>query len=209
MMMAVIKRRELAQHRQADQIGDEDVGAVLPQLVGALIGDHDAEQERQQPDDRQRVEAGAGCCTGSGASGCAPGAPAGASARTALSPMKPSRASACSQAVYAAVIAGSGQSATPRAAARSGPSGCAATSAISFSSRGGQLRKLGALRHAGAASAATSSAPARVDRFERRTIEHDLAQPRTACAGERFGHLVEPAHGPASGELPLSLRRSG
>jgi hypothetical protein len=51
------QRRELAQHRQAHQVGHEDVGAVLPQLRGALVGHHDAQQERQQPDDGQRVKA--------------------------------------------------------------------------------------------------------------------------------------------------------
>ncbi len=51
--------RELAQHRQADEIGNKNVGSVLPELVGALIGDDDSEQERQQSDDRQGVDAGA------------------------------------------------------------------------------------------------------------------------------------------------------
>ena len=32
--------------------------AELAQLVGALIGEHDADQEREQADDRQRVQAG-------------------------------------------------------------------------------------------------------------------------------------------------------
>src|SRR5450759_4085884 len=53
------QRRELAQHRQTDEVGHENVGAVLPELVGALIGDNDPEQERQQPDDGQCVESGA------------------------------------------------------------------------------------------------------------------------------------------------------
>ena len=32
----------------ADEVDDEDVGAEALQLVGALVGDHDAHQERQQ-----------------------------------------------------------------------------------------------------------------------------------------------------------------
>ena len=51
------QRRQLAQHRERDQVDDEDVGAEALQLVGALVGDHDAHQERQQAGDRQRLDA--------------------------------------------------------------------------------------------------------------------------------------------------------
>ncbi len=39
-MIAVIKRRELARHRQADQVGDEDVGAELLELDRRLERRH-------------------------------------------------------------------------------------------------------------------------------------------------------------------------
>ena len=52
------QRRELAHDRQADDVDDEDVRAVAAQHRAALIRNDDAEQERQQPDDRQGVYAG-------------------------------------------------------------------------------------------------------------------------------------------------------
>src|SRR5450830_1199906 len=50
--------RKLAQHRQAHQVGHKNVGAVLSELVRTLVGDHNTQQQRQQPDNRQRVESG-------------------------------------------------------------------------------------------------------------------------------------------------------
>ena len=47
---------ELAQDRDAEQVDRVDLGAEPAQLIGALIGHDDADQKRQQPDDRQRVE---------------------------------------------------------------------------------------------------------------------------------------------------------
>ena len=49
---------DLAQGRDAEQVDREDLGAEAAQLIGALIGHHDADQERDQADDRQRVDAG-------------------------------------------------------------------------------------------------------------------------------------------------------
>ena len=49
---------DLAQDRDAEQVDGVDLGAEAAQLVGALVGHHDADQERDQADDRQRVDAG-------------------------------------------------------------------------------------------------------------------------------------------------------
>ena len=49
---------ELSQDSDAKQIDGEHLGAELAQLIGALVGDDDADEERQQPDDRQRVQSG-------------------------------------------------------------------------------------------------------------------------------------------------------
>ena len=49
---------ELAQEADAQEIDGVDLRAEALQLVGALIGEHDAEQEGQQPDDGQRGDAG-------------------------------------------------------------------------------------------------------------------------------------------------------
>ena len=53
------QRREFAQHGEAHEIGDVNIGAIAAQLIGALVRNDDAEQKRQQPDDRQRGYAGA------------------------------------------------------------------------------------------------------------------------------------------------------
>jgi hypothetical protein len=55
MMIAVISG---ANSRSIDLVGDKDVGAVLPELVSALIGDDDAKQKGEQTDDGQGIEAG-------------------------------------------------------------------------------------------------------------------------------------------------------
>ena len=47
----------LAQDTDADQVGGEDLRTEPGQLIGALIGQHHADQERDQPDDGQGVEA--------------------------------------------------------------------------------------------------------------------------------------------------------
>src|ERR1051325_9371761 len=51
------KHAELAQDRDAEQVDRIDLGAKAPQLVSALISEDDADQERQQADDRHRVDA--------------------------------------------------------------------------------------------------------------------------------------------------------
>lgn len=56
-MIAVI-RGKLAQHGQADQVGHKYVGPVLPELVGALIGNDDTEQEGEQANDRYCIKTG-------------------------------------------------------------------------------------------------------------------------------------------------------
>ena len=57
-MMAAIRPPSSRKNADAEQIDGEDLGAELAQLVGPLIGEDDADQERQQADDRQRVQAG-------------------------------------------------------------------------------------------------------------------------------------------------------
>ena len=47
---------ELAQHRDGDQVDDEDLGAELAELDRAHVGEHDADQEGHQRGDRQRVQ---------------------------------------------------------------------------------------------------------------------------------------------------------
>ena len=49
---------QLAQHTDAEQIDGEDIGAEAAQLIGSLIGEDHADQERQQADDRHCVQAG-------------------------------------------------------------------------------------------------------------------------------------------------------
>jgi hypothetical protein len=51
------KRRELAAHREAHPVDDEDVGPVALRLHAEKIGKDDADEEIDQRDDRQRVEA--------------------------------------------------------------------------------------------------------------------------------------------------------
>ena len=51
------QRREFAQHRVAHQVDDEDVGAVVLELVRTLVGHHHAEQERGDADDGQGLPA--------------------------------------------------------------------------------------------------------------------------------------------------------
>jgi hypothetical protein len=49
--------RHLAQDADPDQVHGEDLGSELLELIGALIGQHHADQERDQADDRHGVEA--------------------------------------------------------------------------------------------------------------------------------------------------------
>ena len=49
---------DLAQHAHAQKIDGEDLGAEPLQLVGALIGQHDADQKGEQAHDRQGADAG-------------------------------------------------------------------------------------------------------------------------------------------------------
>ena len=58
-MIAVSRTPSSRRHADAEQIDGEDLGAEAAQLIGALIGEDDADQERQQPDDGQRRHAGA------------------------------------------------------------------------------------------------------------------------------------------------------
>ena len=53
------QRAELAQHAEADQVGDEDLGAEALHRHRRLEREDHAEQERDQRDDRQRVGADA------------------------------------------------------------------------------------------------------------------------------------------------------
>jgi hypothetical protein len=53
------QRAELAQHRQPDQVGDEDLGAEALHRHRRLEREDHAEQEADQRDDRQRVGADA------------------------------------------------------------------------------------------------------------------------------------------------------
>ena len=57
-MIAVSSIADLAQDRDAEQVDREDLGAEAAQLIGALVGHDDADQEGDQADDRQGVEAG-------------------------------------------------------------------------------------------------------------------------------------------------------
>jgi hypothetical protein len=50
------QRRQLAAHREADAVDDEDIGAVALRLHPEEIGEHHADEERDQRDDRDRVE---------------------------------------------------------------------------------------------------------------------------------------------------------
>jgi len=52
------QRRELAEHRDADKIGDKDVCPVAPELLRALVRDDDTHQERKHADDGHCLEAG-------------------------------------------------------------------------------------------------------------------------------------------------------
>ena len=56
-MMAVISTPSLAQHQDADQVDDEDVGAEIAQLEGALLRDDGADDGRHQHDDRNGADA--------------------------------------------------------------------------------------------------------------------------------------------------------
>ena len=58
MMIAVISTGDLAQKADAEQVDGEDLGAESLELIGALIGEHDADQEGEKPDDRQGIDAG-------------------------------------------------------------------------------------------------------------------------------------------------------
>src|SRR6202163_2034769 len=51
------QRPELAQYRESDQVRNEDLGAELPHRYRGLERENDAEQERYQRHDRQRVDA--------------------------------------------------------------------------------------------------------------------------------------------------------
>ncbi len=57
-MMAVSRHGNLAEHADTQKVDGEDLGAELPQLLDALIGEHHADQEAEQPDDGQGVDAG-------------------------------------------------------------------------------------------------------------------------------------------------------
>ena len=48
---------EFAQHEDADEVDDEDVGAEIGQLVGALLGDDRADDGRHQHHDRDGADA--------------------------------------------------------------------------------------------------------------------------------------------------------
>ena len=50
----------LAQHRYGDQIDRQVLAALRSQLGDTLIGDDDADHHCEQPDDRQRLDAGLG-----------------------------------------------------------------------------------------------------------------------------------------------------
>ena len=58
MMMAVMSHADLAQDTHAQKIDGEDLGPEALQLIGALIGQHHADQERQQAHGRQGIDAG-------------------------------------------------------------------------------------------------------------------------------------------------------
>ena len=53
-MIAVEQHAELAHEGDTEQVDGEDLGAELAQLVGALIGEDNADEEGQQADDRHR-----------------------------------------------------------------------------------------------------------------------------------------------------------
>ena len=57
-MMAVISPPISRRMPTPRQIDGEDLGAEALELVGALIGQHHADQEGEQADDGQRVDAG-------------------------------------------------------------------------------------------------------------------------------------------------------
>src|SRR6185437_13500250 len=50
---------KLAREGEAEQIDGENLGAVIAQLIGALIGEDDADEKGQESDDRQGGAAGA------------------------------------------------------------------------------------------------------------------------------------------------------
>jgi len=58
MMIAASRTPSSRQHRDAEQVDGIDLGAEATQLIGALECHHDADQERQEADDRRRVETG-------------------------------------------------------------------------------------------------------------------------------------------------------
>ncbi len=49
---------QLAQHADSDQVHDEDLRTEVAQLLCAHVGDDDADQERNERDDRYRSDAG-------------------------------------------------------------------------------------------------------------------------------------------------------
>ena len=57
-MMAVISPPISRRTHHAQKIDGEDFRAEPLQLIGALIGQHHADQERQQADNGQRIDAG-------------------------------------------------------------------------------------------------------------------------------------------------------
>ena len=56
-MIAVSSTPSSRSMQDADEIDDEDLGAEVAQLEGALLGDDRADQERHQRDDRHRADA--------------------------------------------------------------------------------------------------------------------------------------------------------
>ncbi len=55
-MMAVSSTPELAEHADADGLHGEGLGAELLELLDALVGDDDADQEAQHAHDHQRAD---------------------------------------------------------------------------------------------------------------------------------------------------------
>ena len=58
MMMAVISPPISRSKPDAEEVDGEDLRAEALELIGALIGQHDADQEQQQSHDGQRIDAG-------------------------------------------------------------------------------------------------------------------------------------------------------
>ena len=56
-MIAVISTPSLAQDQHADQVDDEDLGAEIAELIGALLGDDGADDRRHQHHHRDGADA--------------------------------------------------------------------------------------------------------------------------------------------------------